>query len=241
MRRAAARSEQIANAERSAQSGFSLLELLITLMVMLFVMAAASQLVVSAFRVRSREDKRGEALADARRALDTMTHEIASAGYKLPSGLSLPSNGIVSANSSSTAIRFVTNTGSTNTSAVNEANEDVMYKLTTDASGNSFITRYDMNSGPSSSILGNRIDNLTIRYYDQIVRYTAVNTTAAPCDISTGGTAESTNKALSTYIVISACVTLPQVGTAGADGYQAASTVQMTSDVFLRNTSLTSY
>lgn len=226
-------------ARRSAQSGFSLIELLIALVVMLFVMAAASQLIVSSFRVRAREDKRGEALADARRALDTMTHEIASAGYKLPSGLSLPANGIVSANSSSSRIRFVTNTGSTNTAAVNETGEDVMYALTTDSSGNSFITRYDMNSG-ASSILGNRIDNLTIRYYDQIVRYTTVNTTAAPCDISTTS-AESTNRSNSTYVVISVCVTLPQVGTAGADGYQAASTVQMTSDVFLRNMSLINY
>ncbi len=222
----------------SAQSGFSLLELLITILVMLFVMAAASSLIFSAFRVRSREDKRGEALADARRALDAMTHEIASAGYKLPAGQSLPSNGIVSANSGTTSIRFVTNTGSSNTAAVSEAGEDVMYKLTTDAAGNSFITRYDMNSGPSSSVIGNRIDNLTIRYYDQVVRYT-LNTAA--CDINTGGTAESTDRTKSTYVVISVCVTLPQIGTAGSEGYQAASTVQMTSDVFLRNTSLTSY
>ena len=85
-----------------------------------------------------------------------MTHEIASAGYKLPSGQSLPSNGIVSANSGSTSIRFVTNTGSANTAAVSEANEDVMYALTSDAAGNKFVTRYDMNSGPSSSVIGNR-------------------------------------------------------------------------------------
>ncbi|MDQ3907222.1 MAG: prepilin-type N-terminal cleavage/methylation domain-containing protein [Acidobacteriota bacterium] len=239
MKRRRASEVRVEKAERRpAQAGFSLLELLIALLVMLFVMAAASQLLVSSFRIRSRADKRGEALADARRALDAMTHEIASAGYKLPSGLGLPSNGIVSADSSSTSIRFVTNTGSTNTAAVSEANEDVMYRLTTDASGNSFITRYDMNSGPASSVIGNRIDNLTIRYYDQIVRYT-LNTNT--CDINTGGTAESTNRSNSTYVVISVCVTLPQVGSPGTDGYQAASTVQMTSDVFLRNTTLTTY
>jgi Tfp pilus assembly protein PilW len=224
--------------ERSSQSGFSVLELMITLIVMLFVMAAASRLMVASFRLRSREDKRGEALADARRALDAMTHEIASAGYKLPSGLGLPANGIVSANSDATGIRFVTNTGSANTSLVNESGEDVMYRLTTDAAGNSFVTRYDMNAGPASSVIGNRIDNLTIRYYDQLVRYT---TNAAACDINTGGTAESTDRTRSTYVVLSLCVTLPQVGTPGADGYQAASTVQMTSDVYLRNSALTNY
>lgn len=227
-------------AERSTQSGFALIELMIALVVMTVVMALASQLVVSGFRVRTREDKRGEALADARRALDTMSHEIASAGYKLPSGLGLPSNGIVSANSSSTAIRIVTNTGTTNTAAVNESNEDILYQLTTDTAGNSFITRYDLNaaSGSQSSVIANRIDNLTIRYYDQAVTYT----TTTPCDITTtGGTAESTNRSASTYVVLSICVTLPQVGAPGAEGYQAASRVQMTSDVYLRNASLKYY
>jgi prepilin-type N-terminal cleavage/methylation domain-containing protein len=227
-------------AERSTQSGFSLIELMIALTVMTVVMALASQLVISGFRVRMREDKRGEALADARRALDTMSHEIASAGYKLPSGLNLPSNGIVAANSSSTSIRIVTNTGSTNTAAVNESNEDILYQLTTDTAGNSFITRYDMNaaSGSQSSIIANRIDNLTIRYYDQMVTYA----TTTPCDITTtGGTAESANRSASTYVVLSICVTLPQVGSPGYEGYQAASRVQMTSDVFLRNAWLKYY
>jgi prepilin-type N-terminal cleavage/methylation domain-containing protein len=226
-------------AERSTQSGFSLIELMIALMVMLVVSALASQLAVSSFRIRGREDKRSEALADARRALNMMSREIASAGYELPSGLGLPTNGIVAANSNATSIRFVTNTGTANTALVNETGEDVIYQLTNDAAGNSFITRYDLNAaaGSQSSVIGNRIDNLTIRYYDQMVRYTTV----APCDINTGGTAESADRTRSTYVVLSICVTLPQIGSPGAEGYQAASRVQMTSDVFLRNSMLSNY
>src|SRR5436305_9354733 len=65
-------SRQNMKAERSTQSGFSLIELMIALMVMLVVSALASQLAVSSFRIRGREDKRSEALADARRALNMM-------------------------------------------------------------------------------------------------------------------------------------------------------------------------
>jgi len=37
------------------------------------------------------------------------------------------------------------------------------------------------------------------------------------------------------YIVVAVGVTLPAVGTAGSDGYQPASEVQLTSDITLRN------
>jgi prepilin-type N-terminal cleavage/methylation domain-containing protein len=228
-------------AERSTQSGFSLIELMITILVMMTVMSLASELIVSSFRLRTREDTRTAAIADARRALNMMSREIANAGYKLPSGLGLPSNGIVAANSSSSSIRIVTNNGTTNTSAVNESNEDVLYSLVTDANSNSFIARYDLNaaSGSQSSIIGNRIDNLTIRYYDSMVRYTTNTNT---CDITTTtGTAESANRSASTYVVLSICVTLPQVGVSGSPGYQAASRVMMTSDVALRNAALTNF
>jgi prepilin-type N-terminal cleavage/methylation domain-containing protein len=226
-------------AERSTESGFSIIELLITLLIMLVVTSIASQLVVSSFRIRGREDKRSEALADARRALNAMTHEIASAGYKLPAGLGLPANGIVAASSDANRIRVVTNTGTANTAAVSELNEDVMYQLTNDAAGNSFVTRYDLNAPAASqaSIIGNRIDNLTIHYYDQVVRYTTV----APCDINAGGAAESADRTRSTYVVLSICVTLPAVGVPGSEGYEVASRVQMTSDVFLRNATPNSY
>jgi prepilin-type N-terminal cleavage/methylation domain-containing protein len=226
-------------AERSTESGFSLIELLITILIMLVVTTLASQLVVSSFRVRTREDKRSEALADARRALNAMTHEIAAAGYKLPTGQGLPANGIVAASSNANGIRVVTNTGTANTAAVSETNEDVMYQLTNDAAGNSFVTRYDLNApaATQASVIGNRIDNLTIRYYDQVVRYTTV----APCDINAPGVAESADRTRSTYVVLSICVTLPTIGTPGSEGYQAASRVQMTSDVFLRNAAPNSY
>jgi hypothetical protein len=46
---------------------------------------------------------------------------------------------------------------------------------------------------------------------------------------------------LASYVVIAVCVQLPQVGTRGAPGYQAASRTQLISDVELRNASAKNY
>src|SRR5437660_12448847 len=82
-----------------AQSGFSLLELMIGMAITLVIVTIGSTLLASSFAIRGRENQRSAAIADAQRALNTMSREIANAGY----GLS--TNGIVAGDSGLTQIR----------------------------------------------------------------------------------------------------------------------------------------
>src|SRR4051794_10048238 len=83
----------------STQRGFSLLELIIAMAATLGLLVIASTLLTSSFKVRNRENQRSAAIADAQRALNIMSREIANAGY------GLDSNGIVVGDSGTTQIR----------------------------------------------------------------------------------------------------------------------------------------
>jgi Tfp pilus assembly protein PilW len=233
------------------EAGFSLMELVIALGITVLVMGVSAALLAAGVRVRAREDRRSDAIADARRALNTMTREIASAGYELPT--TLAGNGIVASDSNSTAIRVVTNSdrfstaaGSTPDSPASQ-DEDVVYRWVSDPANNqSYIMRYDVNSAISgTTVLANRIDSFVIRYYNQRVTYQAgtcqqgVNPATV---LNAGGAVQAeVAPALATYVVVAVCVDLPQVGTAGSPGYQPASQTQIISDVQLRNAAATSY
>ena len=216
----------------SANAGFSLLELMIAMTVTLVLMGAACVLLGSSLNIRSRENQKSAALADAQRALNSMTREIGNAGF----GLS--TNGIVTADSNSSAIRIRANLNAfdkeTTSTSVTDSDEDVIYKLFQDSS-QSYVERVDINSGVRTTILANRVDNLVIRYYADKVSYTSGN-----CDINTAA-AEVGDKSEAKYIVIAACVQLPAVGRPGSPGYQPVSTVQLISDVMLRNSELVRY
>jgi hypothetical protein len=90
-------------------------------------------------------------------------------------------------------------------------------------------------------VLANRIDSMIFRYYDEKVTYDTTVLSGGVCDITNvtnaAGNAEAeVSPSAAKFIVIAVGVTLPSVGTPGADGYQPASQVQLTSDVVLRNT-----
>ena len=70
-------------------TGFSIIELLVAMTITLILMSLASFLIAGSFNVRGRENQKSSALADAQRALNAMTREIANSGF----GLS--NNGIV--------------------------------------------------------------------------------------------------------------------------------------------------
>src|SRR5436190_9513838 len=118
--------------------GFSLVELLIAMTVTLVVMSITTVLLASTFNVRSRENQRSDALADAQRALNIMSREIANSGF----GLS--DNGIVAVDSGVSSIRVRANLnafeGQASSTTVNDRNEDVKYSLWS-ANGASYIVR----------------------------------------------------------------------------------------------------
>lgn len=222
------KSERIHN----LQPGFSILELLFALTLTLTATGISVSIIASSFHLRGRENKRTEALADMRRALNGMTREIANAGF------SLSNNGIVNSDSSETTIRLRSNLNAldeeTTSSMVADENEDVLFKVHTE-NGQKYIIRSDLNLGARSTVLANRVDALVFRYFSEKVDYTESN-----CDISTTA-AEVTNKAAAKFIVITVCVMLPAQGTAGSSGYQPESRIQLTSDVMLRNADLYNY
>lgn len=216
----------------SKAAGFSLFELLIAMTITLVLMGLATTLLARSFNVRGRENQKSAALADAQRALNGMTREIANAGF----GLS--NNGIVTTESTSSAIRVRANLNAfakeMTSNSVTDSDEDVLYNLFTDSS-QSYVERIDINSGSRTTVLANRVDALVIRYFVDKVDYTSGN-----CDINTTAP-EVSDKTQAKYIVIVACVQLPAIGSPGSSGYQPVSRVQLISDVSLRNSDLARY
>jgi prepilin-type N-terminal cleavage/methylation domain-containing protein len=229
----------------SGQSGFSLAELSVAMTISLVVMAIASTLLASSFNVRNRENQRSLAIADAQRALNTMSREIANAGY----GLS--TNGIVTTDSGASSIRVRSDFRSDiaanglGDGATNDLGEDVKFVFVNDANGR-FIVRLNLQPTQSSALIANRIDGLAIYYFDRRVTYTIDNCGAGDCDISNirnsaGAVQAQVTPDLAKYIVLSLRVTLPEVGTRGSEGYQPASATQLVSSVTLRNANLNTY
>src|ERR687892_727019 len=220
------------NTQRS--EGFSLIELIIAMTITLTVLGLAGSLLANSFNVRARENQKTDALADAQRALNIMTREIANTGF------GLANNGIVAADSNTSAIRIRSNLnafdGETTSTSISDRNEDVKYSLYA-AGIDSYIVRLDIGTQNQTTVLANRVDSLNIRYFPARVNYTA---TSSNCDITTTAT-QVTQKSDTKYIVISVCVELPPRGALGSPGYQPLSRVQLVSDVYLRNADVVNY
>jgi Tfp pilus assembly protein PilW len=220
----------------AGQAGFSLVELIVAMGLTLMVMTMATTMIVALFNTRTRENRRSDTLADAQRALDLLSREIANAGF------GLTDNGIVGLDSNAQSIRIRANL---NANAVaSDPDEDVKYALFANANG-SYLVRRDLN-GTTSMIAP--VDGLNIRYFRERVTYTAtVNncniSNAAPATVGTPAVANevAATTAAARYVVISMCVRLPAVGTVGGSGYQPPTTMQLVSDVTLRNGDLLKY
>ncbi len=218
----------------SSASGFSLIELMIAMAVTLVLASLATSLLAGSLNTRARENRKSDALADAQRAMYVMTREIANSGF------GLTNNGLVAADSGLSSIRVRANLnafdGQTTSNSISDSDEDIKYLLNT-SGGNSYIVRLDVNTGAKTTVLANRVDSMSIRYFADKVAYTS-----GDCDIIIpAGTTEVTQKSDAKYIVISICVQLPAQGTSGTAGYQPQSQVQLISDVTLRNADLINY
>ena len=225
------------------ESGFSLFELIFAIAITLVIMGAASSLLASSFKIRSREDRKSDAVADVQRAFNSMSREIGNAGFKLPSSLtSVSANGIVAGDSDSQSVRIVSNLNGADgvDTDVDDADEDVKFLMYVDNTpGQRYLVRYEKNATNTTTVLANRIDSLVIRYYDEKVTYDTT-LVAGVADITNvrnaaGNTEAEVSPGNAKYIVIAVGVTLPAVGTPRSDGYQPASEVQLTSDITLRN------
>lgn len=227
--------------QQGATAGFSLVELLIAMTITLILMGVASSLLAAGFRIRSRGNAVSDAAADAQRALNIMSREIANAGFNLVT------NGVVAQDSDSSHLRIRSNLNKFDTTAstasrngVIDAGEDVQYFVNT-ADETGYLVRYDINAN-KKTVLANRLSALRVYYFSQRVTY---NTTTSAdgttnCDISGFSSGQSSPDA-ARYIVLAVCVRIPAFGTPNSDGYQPASNVLLVSDVTLRNANLLAY
>lgn len=146
---------------QKTERGFSILELLISLTITLIIMAAATSLLATSLRTRTRENKRSEALADAQRALSMMSREIGNSGY------GLTTNGIATSDSGATSIRVRANLDNNLTLAGSdiEADEDVRYVLQT---ANRTIVRFSPRPNPNgtTTVVAYDVIALQLTYYD---------------------------------------------------------------------------
>jgi Tfp pilus assembly protein PilW len=217
-------------------AGFSLVELLIAMTATLVMLGIATTALTTGYRIRDREESVTDAAADAQRALNIMSREIANAGFNLNT------NGIVSGDSNNTSIRIRSNLNKYDATAseasrngIIDPGEDIKYFVNT-ANNTDYLVRHDANAtGNKTTVLANRVDQIRIHYFGQKATYTT-----ADCDISGASTAE-VDPSTATYVVIAVCVRVPASGTRNTAGYQPASNVLLVSDVTLRNSLLTNY
>jgi len=232
--------------KKNGQGGFSLIELIIAMTITIIIAGAAFSLLAGSMKMRTRTNEKVDAIADAQRALNMMSREIANAGFNLSDNGLVAADSITDANGNST-LRVRANLNkfdsSVSTTAQNgigvvdeDAQEDVKYFLYP-AGNTNLLARYDRydGAGGTSTVLANRLDSLHVHYFAQKVSYTT-----ADCDI-TGASAGEVGVASAQYLVIAACVQEAAVGTPGDPGYQPATNVLLVSDVALRNANLLGY
>jgi type II secretory pathway pseudopilin PulG len=220
---------------QNSQRGFSLIELLIAMTVTIVIAGIASSLVAQSFRMRSREDARSDAIADAQRALNIVSREVANSGF------GLVDNGLVPGDTGPSAIRFradlnaYTHDEDGNKVAgagfVIDPDEDIKYSMyNDDAANRHYLVRYDVTIGgrAGTTVLANRLDSFQIQYFDSAGNVLDVATTP---DLSRNAW----------RVRLTVGVILPAEGEFGSPGYQPESTINLVSDVVLRNASQITY
>jgi type II secretory pathway component PulJ len=250
---------------KRGEVGFSLVELIIAMTITLVVLTIATTLIAQSLNIRTRGNDNVDALADAERALNIMSREIAQAGFNLmatDNGI-VPEDSVIDANGNSTIRiranlnRFDTTVsgwarngiGDPNAAPGEDEREDIKYFVYPDAR-TTLLARYDRfavnpdtgNLG-YSAVLANRLDRLRVHYFAQRVTYNtppATNTNLANCDI-TGASAVEVLPVAAKYVVIAVCVRQQATGAPGSPGYQPEHLLLLTSDVALRNANLTNY
>jgi prepilin-type N-terminal cleavage/methylation domain-containing protein len=145
----------------NGNQGFSLVELIVSMVITLIILGAAVTTFTSALNTRKYQSERTDAITSAQAAINTMSRQIGNAGFGLKDGI-LGSNGLVLADCNATRLHFRANTNSSN-DTTSDPGEDVTFYY--DASTQS-IVRYDAANGGSASSIINQVSQVNFTYYN---------------------------------------------------------------------------
>jgi len=234
----------------SNEAGFSLIELTIAMGVTLVLVGISAAMLSGSFNIRSRENRRTEALAAAQHALNMISRDVANAGF------GLRKNGIVNQDSDASSMRIRANlngfAGVAGSATLADPDEDVEYFLhKSDPDPNAVcggsvrcdLMRYDVNTQQSRLLVSN-VDDFEFYYFNQKVNYTLDPTggiIVTTLDSFGNPIAEVDDQSDTSYCVITILLKLDQVGTPGNAGYVPASQIQLATDVAIRNRNLSMY
>ncbi|MBA3354105.1 MAG: type II secretion system protein [Blastocatellia bacterium] len=179
--------------KRKNNAGFSLVELMISMVIMLLALAIVSALISWSFSVKARETQTSDALATAQAAISVISREVSNGGFGLYSdSTDLANNGIVIADSNAQQIRVranLENEGGTaeapgpSTLLINQPGEDVTYFFDADTKS---IVRFDPNAlgegVGQTSVVVNKISNVTFEYYDYAGSTSESTTSTTPSE-----------------------------------------------------------
>jgi prepilin-type N-terminal cleavage/methylation domain-containing protein len=195
--------------ESNSQSGFSLVELILSVAISLVILAAGVASFSMALSMRSREASKTDAVTSTQAALNVMTREIGNAGF------GLKTNGIWLADSTNKKLRFRSNIYNDD-GVTSSIGEDVMFYFDADSGS---VVRYDRNANSGAGVTAgvvNRISDVEFAYYDY------------DGNIRTGPNASPTET--TGRVEITLTVFLPDVV-----GQPSGQTATVKSDVTLRN------
>jgi type II secretory pathway pseudopilin PulG len=205
------------------EAGFSLLELLIAMTLTITIAGIASTLLSTSLSIRTREHARTDSIADVQRALNIMAREISIGGY----GFDEIGNGLVVGDCDNSVIRVRSNlnryTNDATKYTIADPDEDIKYLIDA-TNGQFYLVRFDRfaPAGNQKTVLANRVDSLSITYWSPT--NTVLDVVADPSQVANA-----------VGLQISVNVDLPAVGSPGSPGHQPQTSIQLSSDVALRN------
>lgn len=194
---------------RQGMEGFSLIELICSMVLTLVILGIAVTTFSSALGSRERESSKTDAITSTQAALNIMSREIGNSGY------GLNTNGVVVGDSTAKRLHIRSNIVN-NDSTTDDPGEDITFYF--DNASDS-VVRYDANlptgSVKTSGII-NRISDVDFTYYNY--------------DPVTGAATEGAASVNTGRVKITLKVTLPPV-----QGQPAGQSVRVISDITLRN------
>jgi prepilin-type N-terminal cleavage/methylation domain-containing protein len=205
---------------RQTEAGFTLIELVISMVLSLVILGVGVGVFSGALRGREYQSARTDAIVSAQAAINIMSREIGNAGY------GLLNNGIVLADSNTDRLHFRTNVDNADF-VTDDPNEDVTFFCDGCSANGGSVVRYDAyddplipgTAGRTSGII-NSVSNVQFQYWD----YNDI--THAVTGPFTAPTLNTGRVTITLIVVIS--------GVQGQPSGDAAN-VTVTSDVTLRN------